>query len=138
LIKIKQKFVLLIGLIAAHILATVINFDFFVKGSSAQVPWLNLFVTFLYIGYWIFYLIKGKMPKVGMMASGLLFINSIIGFVVSKLSLDSGAFIVLALLLFPPFAGLQGIVKAPYIFLVVAVISMVMMFISLQQLKQKQ
>ena len=124
-----------ISLIVAFILAWVGNIAYSISGGSNTTPlkWLHLVITGLYIGVWLYYLMKGKYPLIGTVVFSLTLIASIVGFIIAKFRLLADWFIIPAVLFATPFAGLQAFIKSTFCWLAVAVISVIMIALSLKR-----
>ena len=95
-----------LGLFAAHAAASLVNIRFLFHGRTTPVQWLCFAVTLLYIGYWLLY--SRKVPNAGITAYTVLF------------------------LLMGPFAGLEAVFPAPWLWIVGALVSAAVVLFSLR------
>ena len=123
-----------ISLIVAFILAWVGNIAYSISGgNTTPFKWLHLAITVLYIVVWLYYLMKGKYPLIGTVVFSLTLIASIVGFIIAKFRLLADWFIIPAVLFATPFTGLQAFIKSTFCWLAVAVISVIMIVLSLKR-----
>ena len=106
-----------LGLFAAHAAASLVNIRFLFHGRTTPVQWLCFAVTLLYIGYWLLY--SRKVPNAGIAAYTVLFFVFMAGFAV-------------VLLLMGPFAGLEAVFPAPWLWIAGALVSTAVVLFSLR------
>ena len=132
----KKLFLSPLGLVIMHIIAAVVNFAYSVSGHS-DIKWLYFAVTFLYIGYWCVFIVKGRHTKIGTAFFSVLFVLSVTGLVIAKYSLLADWFIPVAVVFVTPFAGLGAVFRKWHWWAAVAVISLIMTGFSIIKAKRK-
>lgn len=132
-----KKVLLPAGLVVVHVLASLINLNYFIDGGSGPTKWIHFAVTLCYLGYWLLFLKNGEVPMVGSILCTALCVVFFVGFLIVKFQLDSSLFIAIALLLTVPFSGMLAVVPAPYFWLVNAVICVIFSIFGLKCGKQQ-
>lgn len=119
-----------LGLFAAHAAASLINIRFLFHGRTTPVQWLCFAITLLYIGYWLLY--SRKVPNAGIAAYTVLFFVFMAAFAAARFDWNSSLLLAVVLLLTGPFAGLEAVVPAPWMWPAGALVSAAVVLFSLR------